>query len=170
MNAAPRRREQGRAEVDTDKDGSVKERLQYGALPFKRMGAEGLRVMLVTSRDTKRWIIPKGWPMKDRKPHAAAKREAFEEAGVVGEIGKRPIGSYSYNKRLKSDATVTCKVQVFALEVREELDLWPERHEREGRWFSPEEAAGAVEERELGDLIRRLPEIVEPGRRGASAA
>ena len=135
-------------------------RLQYGALPY-RAGDDGLKVMLVTSRETKRWVIPKGWPMKDRKPHAAAKREAFEEAGVRGEIGKRSIGTFKYDKRLNSEATVTCKVEVFPLKVREEAETWPERGEREGRWFSPDEAAGVVAEAELREIIRKLPELVE---------
>jgi 8-oxo-dGTP pyrophosphatase MutT (NUDIX family) len=137
-------------------------RLQYGALPYKRADGDGLKVMLVTSRETKRWVIPKGWPMKDRKPHAAAKREAFEEAGVRGEIGKRPIGSFEYDKRLKSQATVTCKVEVFPLKVRDQAETWPERGEREGRWFSPAEAAEVVAEAELREIIRKLPELVGP--------
>src|SRR3712207_1360841 len=147
----------------------AEQRLQYGALPYKRAGDDGLKVMLVTSRETKRWVIPKGWPMKDRKPHVAAKREAFEEAGVRGEIGKRPIGTFEYPKRLKSQATVTCKVEVFPLNVREEAETWPERGEREGRWFSPDEAAGVVAEAELREIIRRLPELVET-RKPAPAA
>jgi 8-oxo-dGTP pyrophosphatase MutT (NUDIX family) len=147
----------------------VGKRLQYGALPYKRVGDDGVEVMLVTSRETKRWIIPKGWPMKDRKPYAAAKREAFEEAGVRGQIGKRSIGTYEYDKRLKSQATVTCKVEVFPLKVREQAEKWPERDEREGRWFSPDEAAGVVEEAELREIIRKLPKLVET-RKPASAA
>lgn len=139
-----------------------RKRLQYGALPYKIAGADGVQVMLVTSRETKRWVIPKGWPMKDRKPHVAAKLEAFEEAGVKGRIGKRPIGAYFYHKRLKSDATVSCKVEVFPLKVRKEHEEWPERAEREGRWFSPDEAADVVQEEELRAIIRRLPELVAP--------
>ncbi|HEX8168382.1 MAG TPA: NUDIX hydrolase [Beijerinckiaceae bacterium] len=156
--------------MDKNKAGGAKKsvakrgekRLQYGALPYKRVGDDGLEVMLVTSRETKRWIIPKGWPMKDRKPYAAAKREAFEEAGVRGQIGKRPIGTFEYAKRLKSRATVACKVEVFPLKVREQAEQWPERGEREGRWFSPDEAAGVVEEAELREIIRKLPQLVEP--------
>ena len=140
------------------KAAGAKTRLQYGALPYKIVGDEGVRVMLVTSRETKRWIIPKGWPMKDRKPHMAAKREAFEEAGVEGRIAKRPIGAYSYDKRLKTDATVSCKVEVFPLKVRKEHEEWPERHEREGRWFTPDEAALHIDEPELASLIRELPQ------------
>jgi 8-oxo-dGTP pyrophosphatase MutT (NUDIX family) len=148
--------------MNKNRAAGAKRRLQYGALPYKIAGEDGLRVMLVTSRETKRWIIPKGWPMKDLKPHAAAKREAFEEAGVRGEIGKRPIGTFVYDKRLKSQATVSCKVEVFPLKVSEQAETWPEHAEREGRWFSPDEAAGFVEEEELREIIRRLPELVEP--------
>jgi 8-oxo-dGTP pyrophosphatase MutT (NUDIX family) len=147
-----------------------KARRQYGALPYKVSAEEGIRVMLVTSRETKRWIIPKGWPGKFRKPHSAAKREAFEEAGVRGEIGKRSIGSFVYDKRLKSQATVPCKVEVFPLKVREQAETWPERDEREGRWFSPDEAARIVQEEELREIIRKLPELVEPKKTADTAA
>ena len=148
--------------MNKSKTASRKARRQYGALPYKVSAEDGVRVMLVTSRETKRWIIPKGWPMKDRKPYMAAKREAFEEAGVVGRIGKRPIGAYSYDKRLKTDATVACKVEVFPLKVSKQHEEWPERAQREGRWFSPDEAAGFVEEEELREIIRKLPELVDP--------
>ncbi len=134
--------------------------LQYAALPWREAG-RGREVLLVTSRDTGRWVIPKGWPMKKKAPPDAAAREAFEEAGVRGQIGKRPIGTFEYPKRLKSQATVTCKVEVFPLNVREEAETWPERGEREGRWFSPDEAAGVVAEAELREIIRKLPELVE---------
>jgi len=106
---------------------AAKSRRQVGALPYKVVDDTGVEVMLVTSRETKRWIIPKGWPMKDRKPYVAAKREAFEEAGVRGQIGKRPIGTFVYDKRLKSQATVSCKVEVFPLKVRKQAEVWPER-------------------------------------------
>src|SRR5919206_4769384 len=124
-------------------------RLQYAALPYRKRGDGSLEVMLVTSRETRRWVIPKGWPMKGRKPAAVAKREAFEEAGVVGEVGKRALGSYVYEKRLKPDVAVPCKVKVFPLEVREDLQDWPERQERDERWFSLGEAADAVAESDL---------------------
>jgi len=149
---------------------AAKSRRQVGALPYKVVDDSGVQVMLVTSRETKRWIIPKGWPMKDRKPHMAAKREAFEEAGVRGQIGKRPIGTFNYDKRLKSQATVSCKVEVFPLKVRKQAEVWPERGEREGRWFSPDEAAKIVKEAELREIIRKLPELVEAKTPSAPAA
>jgi 8-oxo-dGTP pyrophosphatase MutT (NUDIX family) len=68
---------------------------QFAALPY-RVAAEGLEILLVTSRDTRRWVIPKGWPLKREKPHASAAREALEEAGVTGKIGKVAIGDYAY--------------------------------------------------------------------------
>ena len=141
-------------------------RRQYAALPYRK-GPDGVEVMLVTSRETRRWIIPKGWPLKRRKPHAAAEREAYEEAGVVGEIAKQAIGSYSYDKRLKVGAAVTCQVDVFPLEVRKQLKKWPEQAQRDGRWFKPDEAARAVQEPELGDLIRRVREFVDKPAPGA---
>jgi 8-oxo-dGTP pyrophosphatase MutT (NUDIX family) len=135
-------------------------RLQVAALPYRRRGSDGLEVMLVTSRETKRWVIPKGWPAAGLKPHAAAEREAYEEAGLVGRIGEAAIGCYAYEKRLKARRTVTCMVDVFPFEVRRQLKQWPEKAEREGRWFSPEKAAEAVAEPDLAALIRRLGEVV----------
>src|SRR5580700_8279053 len=81
-------------------------RIQYAALPYRSTGSSGTEVMLLTSRQTKRWIIPKGWPMRGKTPHASAAREAFEEAGVIGQVAKRPIGSYSYVKGLEGGDTV----------------------------------------------------------------
>ena len=113
--------------------------------------------MLVTSRETGRWIIPKGWPKKRKAPYASAAREALEEAGVVGEVGKDPIGSYSYKKRLRSGAIVACEVQVFPLEVKRQQKRWPEKREREFHWFSPADAAKAVQEPVLRNIIRAFP-------------
>jgi 8-oxo-dGTP pyrophosphatase MutT (NUDIX family) len=113
--------------------------------------------MLVTSRETGRWIIPKGWPKKRKAPYASAAREALEEAGVVGQVGRDPIGSYSYKKRLKSGAIVACEVQVFPLEVKRQQKRWPEKGERKFHWFSPTDAAKAVQEPVLRNIIRAFP-------------
>ncbi len=109
--------------------------------------------MLVTSRDTGRWVIPKGWPIAGEAPHASAAREALEEAGVVGEAGKDSIGTFTYAKRLSNGAIVICEVQVFPLEVKHQRTDWPEKEEREVRWFSLSEAAKAVQETALSDII-----------------
>ncbi|GEP02258.1 hypothetical protein MOX02_02960 [Methylobacterium oxalidis] len=127
---------------------------QIGALPFRK-GADGsFSVLLVTSRESRRWVIPKGWPMKGRKPFEAAAREAYEEAGVIGHIGKRPLGFFIYEKRLKNRDFVLCQVKVFPLEVRKQLKRWPEQNEREQRWFTPPDAADAVAEAGLAAIIR----------------
>ncbi len=135
----------------------ARRRVQYAALPFKGGARSRTQVMLVTSRDTGRWIIPKGWPKKRKAPYAPAAREALEEAGVIGQIGRDPIGSYSYKKRLRSGAVVACEVQVFPLEVKHQRKTWPEKGERELHWFSPTDAAKAVQEPVLREIIRTFP-------------
>ena len=109
--------------------------------------------MLVSSRETRRWVVPKGWPMKGLKPYAAAQREALEEAGIVGDISKTPIGAYHYDKRKKNGSVQTCAVDVFPLRVKVERKTWREKHERVRKWFSAAEAAAAVDEPELRDII-----------------
>ena len=132
-------------------------RVQYAALPFRRRPAAGTQVLLVTSRQTGRWIIPKGWPIKRKAPHAAAAQEALEEAGVVGRVRRRSIGSYQYKKRLKNGEAILCKVQVFPLEVDRQERTWPEKGKRKVKWFSPDKAAATVDEAVLRDIIRKLP-------------
>jgi 8-oxo-dGTP pyrophosphatase MutT (NUDIX family) len=109
--------------------------------------------MLVTSRETRRWVLPKGWPMKGKKPHRAAEREAYEEAGLVGQISKDPIGAYSYEKRLRTGSSVPCEVAVFPLKVEAQREQWPEKKQRQTRWFTLTEAAEAVEEDGLRQLL-----------------
>lgn len=130
-----------------------KPRRQVAALPYRTGPDERLQILLVTSRETKRWVIPKGWPMKGLKPSAMAAREAREEAGLVGRIAKDAIGVYHYEKRLKSGSATVCEVQVFPLEVRRQRKNFRERDEREPRWLAPAVAAGLVDEPELGAII-----------------
>src|SRR5215475_7570720 len=119
---------------------------QYGAVPW-RVGERGTReVMLLTSRETHRWVIPKGWPMKGKKPAEVASLEAYEEAGLIGRIvSNRPIGRFHYEKRLGRRA-ILCEVRVFLFRVERQLDQWPEQGSRETRWFGAEAAADLVEE------------------------
>jgi len=112
--------------------------------------------MLVTSRETQRWIIPKGWPKKGKSPYHSAAREAFEEAGVVGAVAKRSVGSFSYEKQLKNGGAVVCEVRVFPLEVRRQNKQWPEKQERVTKWHSASQAVEKVKEPKLSAIILRL--------------
>src|SRR3954465_12354160 len=101
-----------------------KPRPQIGALPFRFDDEGGLRVLLITSRESRRWVIPKGWPVRGLKPHRAAEREAYEEAGLEGRIGKSAIGTYAYEKRLSGGLAVPCEVSVFPLQVKAQRKRW----------------------------------------------
>ena len=128
--------------------------LQVGALCLQ---PETGRVLLVTSRGTGRWIIPKGWPMDGRSVGGAALREAWEEAGVRGQVEETAFGRYSYDKKLTRGLSAPVEVQVHLVRV-EGLDKnFPERKQRQRRWFTPDEAAGLVDESGLARLLRRLP-------------
>jgi 8-oxo-dGTP pyrophosphatase MutT (NUDIX family) len=132
--------------------------MQYAALPY-RVG-EGLEILLITSRGTGRWVLPKGWPMRGRTAHSAAAREALEEAGVKGDVGRIAIGRYSYGKRLKNGAVLACTVEVYPLAVDRQLKRWPEQGQRSFSWFSPTEAAELVDEVELAALIQSFAEAM----------
>jgi 8-oxo-dGTP pyrophosphatase MutT (NUDIX family) len=136
------------------KAGKAALRVQYGALPYRESKARGLEVLLLTSRRTKRWIIPKGWPIKGLTQAAAAAREAYEEAGVHGAVRKKPLGAYVYEKYLDdSGVTVPCEVKVFALRVTRQEKSWPEQPQREARWLRQNEAAALAGDPGLGALI-----------------
>lgn len=129
-------------------------RVQYGALPY-RIAADGsLEVLLVTSRTTRRWILPKGWPIKGLKPAKSAAREAYEEAGVLGRVENKAIGSYRYEKmRSDEDGPIICEVSIFPLAVTETLARWPEAKERDLRWVSLAEAETLISEDGLRALL-----------------
>jgi 8-oxo-dGTP pyrophosphatase MutT (NUDIX family) len=120
--------------------------------------------MLLTSRETKRFIIPKGWPSDPKKSWKAAAVEAREEAGLVGKIKHRPLGQYTYWKRLH-DHFVLVEVDVFPLKVEKRLKHWPEQGERTTKWLSVEDAALLVDEPQLVSLIRNFPKAHAQSRR-----
>lgn len=125
---------------------------QLAALPWRqRQGV--LEILLITSRETKRWVIPKGWPMKRLTSHEAAVQEAYEEAGVRGDIAFTSIGSYSYIKRELDGSGREIQVEVFPLKVVSELKNWPERDERTRAWMPVMEAMMAVDELGLRALM-----------------
>jgi 8-oxo-dGTP pyrophosphatase MutT (NUDIX family) len=134
-------------------------RIQFGALPYRFDGEARIEVLLVTSRETGRWIIPKGWPIKGFKPAKTAAREAYEEAGVRGHVSGRPLGRYVYEKRMEDRvASFPCEVQVFPLLVKTQLKKWPESRQRKVRWFPVPEATAVIDDDDLRKLIMQLKE------------
>ena len=132
---------------------------QIAALPYRTTGTavDGpVEILLVTSRETKRWVLPKGNMMRGLAAHEAAAHEAYEEGGVRGSICPSPIGSYQYRKKKRTGASLMTDVDVYPVRVTAELDEWPERNERERRWFSLSAAADAVDEDDLKQLIRNF--------------
>lgn len=127
--------------------------LQVGALCWRR-SSKGLRILLITSRDTGRWVIPKGWPMRRRTDADAAAREAFEEAGLRGVVSARSVGIYGYRKTMRTRLRIFCTVRVFPVHATEMLRKYPETGQRRVKWFSPERAAQRVAEPELKEIIR----------------
>ena len=126
---------------------------QIAALPYRRDG-KGIEILLITSRETRRWVIPKGWPMRGKKDWNSAAREAFEEAGVEGKIGKKSIGRFVYDKRLASGKLAPTEVTVYPLSVNVILGQWPEKSERRRKWMTAAEAAEQVMEDGLKAIIQ----------------
>ncbi|MDW6021005.1 NUDIX hydrolase [Mesorhizobium sp. BAC0120] len=125
---------------------------QVAALPYRRPYAGAVEFLLLTSRNTRRFLIPKGWTMKGKTPQEAAAIEAQQEAGVTGRIDPTPIGAYQYWKRMKN-AFVPVHVTVYALEVETELSNWKERRQRQRKWLTSHEAASLVDEPGLVSLL-----------------
>ncbi|HYD27347.1 NUDIX hydrolase [Brevundimonas sp.] len=128
------------------------ERRQVAALPW-RCGPDGVEILLVTSRETRRWVTPKGGRMSGKTDAEAAAQEALEEAGIEGVVDDRPLGTFRYLKVLKRRAPRWCVVTVYGLEVTAELPDWQERDERERVWVSRDEAVRRVDEPDLKALI-----------------
>lgn len=131
-------------------------RTQTAALPVIKTKDGALRVLMITSRDTGRWVMPKGWPMEDKSLRGAAAQEALEEAGVIGKVSKEPLGTYTYLKRMDDEADIPVEVVLYPMKVTKLLRNWPERDERKRKWFSPKGAAKRVDEPDLQALLKDL--------------
>lgn len=134
---------------------------QVAALPLRRNGFGETEICLITSRETRQWLIPKGWPMKGVPDHVAAGIEAEQEAGVFGTVSKKPIGTYSYIKRTQTRserATVT----VFRLDAVGRLAIWPEKFQREVIWVAFPRALELVEDPGLRSMLVDVARSLAP--------
>ena len=126
------------------------------ALCWRVSPKAALEVLVITSLNSKRWILPKGWPEPDLTPAQSAAREAFEEAGVTGKISAQPVGHYYYLKEKKDGGAVPCRVEVFALAVTKQLDDWPEKGVRQVAWLPLDRAAARVGEPGLRQVLKEF--------------
>lgn len=129
---------------------------QFATLAWRTGRTGAVEILLVTSRISGHWLLPKGWLMQGKSAMESAQIEAFEEAGVEGRMRSRAIGTYAYNKVLKTGEALPCRVTVFSLKVKKLLDDWPEAGQRERRWFDIAAAADAVYEPQLRDFLLGL--------------
>lgn len=132
--------------------GGAPAEIQAAALPWRLRDGK-IEVLLITSRQTGRWIVPKGWIEPGEPPHEAALREAREEAGIDGDIDPEPLGSYVYMKHLPSGLIRRCEVTIYPLRVTAERDDWPEQELRHRSWLSPADAARRIQDAPLAELV-----------------
>lgn len=140
--------------------------LQTGVIPWRR-SASGLEVLLITSRRSGKWTIPKGWPMLFRTLAEAASQEAYEEAGVRGLVSPDPIGRIDAPKFYRFAGEIDWLLVVHLMEVTEEVSSWPEQGQRDRTWLSVEQAARQVRPKALAPLISTLVDLVSPDERQA---
>lgn len=143
----------------------LKVKRQVAALPIRRRKDGRIEVCLVTTRETGRWVIPKGWPEKDLEDWRAAEIEALEEAGLKGRMAKEPIGTFPYWKRM-ADHFDLVEVDVYVLEVEKQLTEWAEKAERERRWLVVSAAAEDVLEPGLIKILNNLDDATKTSGRG----
>jgi 8-oxo-dGTP pyrophosphatase MutT (NUDIX family) len=127
---------------------------QVAALPF-RTTEKQLSILLITTRGKRRWSVPKGWPVQRKRAHRTAAVEAYEEAGLVGQVDPKAIGAFRHRKR-KGKRKIMCDVKLFPLEVKKQCKQWPERGQRQAIWLPASEAAQLVHRAELRRLIQRF--------------
>ncbi len=138
-----------------DKESAVAEAAtaQYGAICYRVRKKDGCRILLITSRDTGRWIVPKGWPIDGKSGPECALVEAYEEAGVEGVVMAGGSGIYAYDKILDDGTAQPCAVTVYPVKVTHLHGKYPERDQRKRKWFTPKKAASKVDEPELKALL-----------------
>lgn len=137
-------------------ESGIEPRTQYGAVCW-RMAKGGVQVLLVTSRETGRWVVPKGWPINGMSPEKSSAREAWEEAGVRGAVHAQCLGLYSYDKLVgPTRSALPCVVALYGIRVEELAKRFPERAQRRRKWFAAAKAATKVDEPELRSILATL--------------
>lgn len=129
-------------------------RTQFAALCF-RVRNKKVQFLLVTSRNTGRWVVPKGWPMDNMTPQDAALQEAWEEAGVKGKVVGNTVGIYSYAKQL-GEEKLPCVVALFPVKVQSLAKTFPESAQRKRKWATGKKAAALLDEPELAQIVRNF--------------
>lgn len=128
-------------------------RTQFAALCY-RLSNGRVEILMITSRRSGRWILPKGWPMDGKTPADSARAEAWEEAGVIGRSEPGPIGLFSYTKSRGKGVSLPCVAMVYPIRVKSLSDDYPERKLRRRKWMTRKKAAAVVAEPELARLLR----------------
>lgn len=131
---------------------------QSAVIPYRWRGGQ-VQVLLITSRRSGEWVVPKGLVEPDMTEPASAAKEAQEEAGVVGRVGSDPVGTFEYEKW-----GGLCVVRVYDMEVQQELSDWPEKADRTRKWVKAVDAAALVKHEGLGDIIAALTGRIAPGK------
>jgi len=142
--------------------GHAKQARQVAALPLRRNRFGETEVCLITSRETRQWLIPKGWPTKGIPDHVSAAREAEQEAGVFGRMCKKPIGRYRYLKRLPSHSE-NAVVTVYRLDAMGRLAVWPEKFQREVIWVDFPRAVELVQDPGLRNMLEEVGRSLDEG-------
>jgi 8-oxo-dGTP pyrophosphatase MutT (NUDIX family) len=131
---------------------------QVAALPY-RFGEQGLEFLVITSRRTKRLIVPKGWPMPGKTDASAAAIEANEEAGVKGWVSEEPCGSFEYLKAIDDDP-IRISTAVYPLHVRKVKTHYKERKQRKRKWLCADDAATRLADQQLRVLVRSYASVL----------
>jgi len=134
----------------------VSQRTQVAALCYQCDKKGKVEILLVTSRGTRRWIPPKGWPIEGKSPHDAAAQEALEEAGVKGRVSDVALGRYDYTHDPEQDGMPPAEAFIFPLEVQKFAKDFKEKGQRKVKWFSPKKAALLVREPKLKKILRNF--------------
>lgn len=130
-------------------------RTQFAALCYRVVKGK-IEILLVTSRRSKRWITPKGWPIDGKTPSESALTEAWEEAGVIGKVNPVGVGLFSYQKLVEDKGELPCVAMVYPVKVKSLASKFPEKGQRKRKWFSRKQAAARVTESELAHILRNF--------------